>query len=509
MAAKKSNIDNRRIAKNTLYMYLRMFVFLGVTLYTARVVIRSLGIDDYGIYNIVGGIVVLFSFINISLKNGFQRFISYGLGKDDINSVHEVIGSSIHLVSLFSLFFLVVSETIGLWFVCYKLNIPEDRLMAALWVYQFSVITFIINLFQTPYQAAVISCEKFSFYAAFSIVDVLLKLLIAFLIVVYKGDRLIFYSGMTVIVNVINLFGTAIYMNHYLKIPYIPKNKNKDRFKSLFSYSGWTMMNSSTVIVAQQGGNILVNLFSGVIANGAYGIANQISAAINGFVSNFQSAFNPQITKSYASGEHDDMFRLINRSCLFSFFLLFLITVPFLLKCDYIIKLWLGENPPFAACFCRLMLIYFLIDAAQAPLWMLISATGNVKVYQIWSGAITLLNIPISAILLYCGFSVYWVFIVRVLLNFICAFIRPFYVKHIVSTFSIKSYIQYCILPILLTISIYGCIQGSLLLFLSINPIMEILIGLTLASISIWNIGISKSDRKIILNVVKKRIGNA
>ncbi len=500
-----SNIDNRRIAKNTLYMYIRMFVTLGISLYTARVIIQSLGIDDFGIYNLVGGIVIIFSFINNSLKNAFQRFISYELGCKNINNVHVIFGTSINIVALFAILFFIAAETIGLWFITAKLNIPSNRLNAALWVYQFSVITFMLNLFQAPFQAAVVSYEKFSFYAVYSIVDVVLKLIIAFLIVAYDGDKLICYGILVSILSIVSLVAIAFYTNVKLKVPYYTK-LDHNVFKSIFSYSGWTMMNSSTVVVAQQGGNILLNIFNGVIANGAYGIANQVSAAVNGFVSNFQSAFNPQIVKSFAAKEYDGMFRLINRSCLFSFYLLFIITIPFFIQCDYLLGLWLGEIPAYAAGFCQLMLIYFLIDASQAPLWMLIYATGEVKVYQIWSGVITILNIPIAALLLNYGYSIYWVFIIRAFLNFCCAVFRTFFVKYLVPEFSVLNYTRKCILPILRTIIFILIIVWAINKYLDISPFLKIFSGIILSASIIWCFGIAMGDRSAIINVIKNQL---
>lgn len=505
MIKSKSNIDNRRIAKNTIYLYIRMFLMLGISLYTARVIIRTLGIDDYGIYNIIGGVVVLFSFITNSLRSAFQRFISYELGRKESGDVHSIFGSSINIIILFSIIFIILSETLGLWFVSNKLNIPSDRYNAALWIYQFSVITFVINLFQSPFQAAVVSYEKFSFYAVYSIVDAILKLLIAFLIVNFKGDKLIFYGALISVVSIINLFAIGVFTKRCLKIALCLKS-NIATFKSIFSYSGWVMINSSTVIIAQQGGNILLNLFKGVLANGAYGVANQISMALNGFVANFQSAFNPQIVKSYASHQYNDMFKLINRSCLFSFYLLFIMTIPFFINCDYLIQLWLGETPPYTAGFCQLMLIYFLIDASQAPLWMLIGATGKVKAYQIWTGIITLMNLPISGLLLYYGYSVYWVFIIRVIMNIFCSVYRMYYLKCIIPEFSIMNYTRECLLPIVSIIASIIVIAWTINIFAGTIVILNISLITVLSIITIWEIGIKTNEKKGIINLIKKRV---
>lgn len=483
-----------------------MFIILAVTLYTARVVIRTLGINDYGIYNIVGGIVVLFSFVNISLRSAIQRFVSFELGQSNTFNAHRIIGTSFNIVATFSLIFLLLAETVGLWFVYNKLVLPDGKLNAALWVYQFSIITFILNLFQTPYQAIIISYEKMSFYAWYSIIESTLKLLVAFLLIIASTNRLILYSALGCAVTVISIIIASIYCHCKLSIPIRTKG-TKQQFLSLFSYSGWSMANSSTVIVAQQGGNIILNMFVGVVANGAFGIANQVTAAINGFVSNFQSAFNPQITKSYAAKEYDDLFKLINRASLLSFCLLIIIAVPFFIECDYILALWLGECPKYAAGFCNLMLIYFLIDATQAPLWMLIYSTGRVKAYQIWSGIITLLNIPIAALLLYIGFSAYWVFIIRVILNFTIALIRPFYANHLVKEFSLSLYYNDTIKPVIRIIAI--CIFIIAVGYISkpyIPHYLIILLSVITTFILIALFGIKNAERNLIISLIKRKL---
>ncbi len=497
-------INNKRIAVNTLYMYLRMFVILGVTLYTARVIINTLGIEDYGIYNIVGGIVVLFSFINISIKNSFQRFISYELGRNDIMGMHRIVGASIRIVAIISIIFVLLSETVGLWFVMHKLQIPENRHFAALMVYHISVLTFVINLFQMPFQAIVISHEKLSFFAVYSIIDVVLKLIVVWCIFFSTADKLIFYAFLVLIVAFVNLVVISIYSKKVLTIPFF-FNAKKEQYRSIFSYSAWSMINSSTVIVAQQGGNILLNIFNGVFANGAFAIANQVTAAINGFVANFQSAFNPQIVKLYAAKEYDEMYKLINRTSLFSFYLLLIISVPFLLECKYILELWLGACPKYASGFCGLMIIYFLIDAVQAPLWMLIFATGNIKGYQIWSGIINIFNIPLSATLLFMGLSVYWVFIVRVTLNLLCAIIRPIYLNHLVPTFNVQNYVSNCIVPIIKVSVIISIIVFCLYKYSTMSEIMNILVSLTTTISIVWLYGISKEEKYTITKLIKNK----
>ena len=395
--------DNRRIAKNTLYLYIRMLVTLVVTLYTSRVILKTLGIDDFGIYNVVGGVVILFSFISTSLRSATQRFISYELGLGEKGDVNKVYSVSMICHFIMALVILVLAETVGLWFVENKLIIPVDRMVAARWVYQFTILTFLANVFQAPFHATIIAYETMSFYAYVSIFDVALKLGVAFLITVSPFDKLIAYAALLSVASIVSLVIPLIYCKAKLKIGKLRLIKEKELFGHIMGYSGWTMFNGCAVVSAQQGGNILLNIFNGVAANGAFGIANQVSTAIYGFVANFQSAFQPQIVKQYAAQENESLYKLIDRASIFSYYLLLLIAVPFCVSTDYVLSLWLGSNPEYASGFCQLLIIYFLMDAFQAPLWMLIGAKGNIKEYTIWSTSLIFLNIPLSWLLLHLG----------------------------------------------------------------------------------------------------------
>lgn len=500
-------VDSRRIAKNTLYLYLRMIISMGVSLYTSRVIIQILGIDDFGIYNIVGGVIVLFSFVSTSLKSSTQRFLSYQLGKDDIGELNRVMSMSLQCHLIFAAIFIFLSLTVGLWFVVEKLNIPEARTNAALVVYCVSVITFLFSIFQAPYQAAIISHEKMSFYAFISIFDVVLKLFIVYALLLAKGDKLIVYSLLVLFVTIVSLALSMYYC--YKHLPYKRPRyiKDKELFKQFFGYTGWSMFSGCAYIGAQQGGNILVNIFNGVAANGAFGIANQVTNILYSFVSNFQSAFNPQIVKSYSAGQTKEMLSLINRTSYFSYYIFLIIAVPVLVEIDYLLALWLGNVPDYASNFCRLLLIYFLVDSIEAPLWMLIGATGKMKAYSIWLGLVTLLNIPLSWILLSVGWSVYWVFIIRVLINVIIALIRPFHVRILVKDFSLRDYCRNALLrPLVTSIVIIPAIWMLTIYCNSLHPIFIIILSFIITSLCIWLIGLKGTDRTVLLDLIKNKL---
>lgn len=480
---------------------------MGVSLYTSRVVIQVLGIDDFGIYNIVGGVIVLFSFVSTSLKNSTQRFLSYQLGRHDDVELNRVMNVSLMCHILFIIFFLILALTIGYWFVISKLKIPESREDAAIIVYLISIVTFIFHILQTPYQAAIISHERISFYAMISILDVVLKLTILFVLKVSGGDKLIVYSILLLCVSIISTFVSAFYCYkelHYQKPKIV---RDKALFKQFFWYSGWSMYGGCAYVGAQQGGNILVNLFNGVAANGAFGIANQVTNALYGFVSNFQVAFNPQIVKSYSAGQTKEMLSLIDRASYFSYYIFLIIAFPILSQIEYVLSVWLGAVPDYSPLFCRLLLVYFLVDSIEAPLWMLIGATGKMKIYMLWTGTLTLLNIPISWMLLSFGWSIYWVFIIRVLLNVIMAIIRPIHLGILVPSFSIIGYFKKAIVrPAVITFLLLAFLIISAKLFSNIHPLLVIMMIFIITILTIWVIGMRKEDRTVIMNMIKNKL---
>lgn len=494
--------NNKRIAKNTIYLYLRMLVTLVVSLYTSRVILNNLGIEDFGIYNLVAGVLVLFSFISTALRNSTQRFVSFELGLGEKGNTNRIFCMSLQCILLIAIIITIIAETIGLWFIFAKLDIPESRVSAVHWVYQISIVTFIVNLFQVPLYATIIAYEKMSFYAYLSIADVLLKLGVSFLISISLFDKLIVYALLLFFVTSIGTILAALYCKYSLRIGSVRIVKDKHLFCRMMNFSGWSMVNGAAVISAQQGGNMLLNVFNGVTANAAYGIANQMTNAVYYFISSFQSAFQPQIVKQYAAERHEELSLLMNRTSVFSYYLLLIIVVPFAVSIEYILRLWLGQIPEYAAGFCILMLLYFFVDALEAPLWMLIGATGKMKVYTIWSTAIAILNIPLSWLLLKNGFSVYWVFIVRAGLNYLCAIIRPLYVKYLVKTFSLRRYIAALIRPLMVSIIIGLTLILLSVMSVDIHPLSRIFITFSFIVMAIWFTGLGQIEKKWIVRFI-------
>ena len=349
--------SNTTIAKNTMILYVKMLVSLVISLYTSRVILEILGQDDFGIYNVVGGVVVLFSFLTNAMTASTQRFLNYNLGLKEENKVSQIFSTSIlaHITILFAVF--VLAETIGLWFVTNHLNIPASRYHAAMWVYQMSVLATLINIIVIPYRASIIATEKMSIFAYISILEVVLKLVIVLVLPYSSIDRLILYS---ILFSGISLLSFFIYLGTcHKKIAFTHFHFvwNKKQYYELMSFSGWYLFGGIAVVGAKQGTNILINIFFNVAVNAAVGIANQVRNAIYGFVSSFQTAFNPQIVKLYASNEHEKLMTLIYRSTKFSYYLLFLLSFPVILYCEEILSIWLVEVPQYTVIFTQLVII--------------------------------------------------------------------------------------------------------------------------------------------------------
>ena len=392
-----TSANNKRIAKNTLMLYFRMVLLLVISLYTSRVILRELGVDDYGVYNVVGGIIVILSFLNQAMASGTQRFLNVEMGKNDQKAVNKVFATSqqIHFGVSFCMF--IIAETVGLWFLNNYMNIPEGRLGAANWVYQFSIISAIFGVFTVPYNATIISHEKMSAFAYISIVEAVLKLLVAFAIVWAPYDKLIIYAALIMLVSMINC---VVYVNYGIKnfeeCRHFTLKRNKLMMKQMLSFSGWTVFGNLGYILHTQGIAIVVNMFFTVAVNAAQGIANQVNGIVTQFASNFLVALNPQVVKTYAAGEYIQMHNLIIRGCKMAFCLMAFFVIPLVLEAPTVLQVWLGIVPDYAIIFMRLVLFISLINSFSSLLAVSKGATGNIKNYQITLTLIGALHIPFA-----------------------------------------------------------------------------------------------------------------
>lgn len=499
--------NNKRIAKNTAMLYIRMLLIMAVTLYTSRVVLEVLGVEDFGIYNIVGGVVVLFSFINNAMATATQRFLNFELGRNDIKEVKRVFSMSMTAHISIALLVLLLAETIGLWFLLTQMNIPEGRMNAAIWCYQFSILTTCVQIIRVPYNACIIAYERMSFYAYISIFEVILKLAIVFLLSISGFDKLIVYSILMFLVTWIICYAYKIVCNRNFDISRYKFFWDKELYKKLMSFSGWSLFGSAANVGAQQGINILLNIFCGVTVNAAMGIANQVSGAVYSFVSNFQTAFNPQIVKSYAAGEWKYFIDLIFKGSKYSYFLLLIISLPFYICCKELLELWLVNVPNYTVPFCRIIIVFLLLDAIQGPLWIFVQATGKIRNYQLLMSVIILSNLPLGYLFLKMGYPPQIVLVVKVFLNILIYVVRLIYLKRLYS-FPIGRYLKKVVgRVILVTFFVYPVV--NILYHDNISMIgifLLMFLSVLFCGMAICLVGLDKEEKVLFYNRLNKYI---
>ncbi len=496
--------DNKRIAKNTVMLYLRMFLIMGVSLYTSRVVLQVLGVTDYGIYNVVGGVVSLFSFIHSAMTSATQRYITFALGKEDQQNLHNTFCTSLNIHAFIAFVLVVLAETIGLWFLNVKMTIPIERMRAANWVYQMSVLSTVVLIMSSPYNALIIAHEKMSAFAYISVLDVSLKLAIVFILKCLGSDKLILYA---ILVFSIQLLIRFIYT------AYCKKNFIESKYKfvwdkpltfEMMSYSLWSLWGNLAVVFSDQGVNILLNMFFGPTVNAARGVTMQVKNAINGFSSNFQMAMNPQITKNYAKGDLKQMHSLVFASSKYSFFLLYILTLPLILEAPTILDIWLDVVPEHSVNFLRIVLIITIIQALAGPMTVSAQANGKIKKYQAIVGGILLLTLPFSFIGLKIWNIPEVVFVTDLVVSFMAQVIRLFLVRKMVN-FSLRAYFSVVVSRIVLVTiasAIIPILAHIVLPKTFLSALLVVFISVVLVAISIYFLGLSSAERVFVNNKV-------
>ncbi len=482
-----------------------MLILLAISLYTSRVVLSTLGIEDYGIYNLVAGFITFFTFIGNALVSTMQRFFNTALGKKDLLQYKQLFSMSINTMVLFSIIILLIGETLGLWFVSTKLNIPDERYYAAVMVYHFSLLTFIVNMLRTPYHASIVAHEDMSFFAYLSIIESILRLGIVFLLPYFGVDKLIIYSvlyGCTALLTNI----PYMYFCHkkYQECRYL-FNWDTSIFKELVGFSGWMLLGQSSVVLKNQGESFLINRFFSVVANAAMGVASQVTAAIDMFVTNFQTAFSPQIIQTYAANELGAHRLLIMRASKFSYYLMLVISIPIIANLEYILNLWLIEVPVYTDKFIVLIVISHLINVLGYPFVSSILASGNIKTYQISLSVIFVLGLFFSFVILKLGFPPYYVVISGIVVQVALFISRILFVKRC-SGLEIKIFFKYVLFPIGAVTIISGILPSVLFgkanTFISF--ILTTLVEIIFTCIIIYTIGLCKPEKKVINQYLHK-----
>lgn len=499
--------DNKRLAKNTLLLYLRMFMMMGISLFTSRVILHTLGVNDYGIYNVVAGAIMVIGFVMSSFATASSRFITIAIGKGDAEEMKKTFGGILAIQCFLALFIVILAETIGIWFLGTKLVIPEERLVAAMFVFQFSVVLCVINIITIPYNAAIIAHEKMNVFAYIAIFDAVLKLVVAYTLYIVPIDKLIAYAFLILIVGFIDFLIHYCYSIYSFMETRGKPLIEKKLLRDVLKYTSWTLTGAVTSMACNQGINILLNIFFGPVVNAARGVAFSVQMIIQNFATNFQTALNPQIVKSFANSNYERINELVRIGTKFSFFLLLLVSMPVFLKIDFLLSIWLVEVPRYTNTFIILLLIINLIHSALAnPLIFAINATGDIKAFQIAEGICLLSIIPISYFLFkFYNLSPIVIFYVYIIVELITQIVRMIIVIP-KAKIDVTSYIKDTLLPISLVVLLVVPASFLVNLFNSDTWLNLFLVSLTEIIIvggAVFLVGLSKEERIIMLSKLK------
>lgn len=502
--------NNKRIAKNTLLLYVRMLFTMAVSLFTSRVILNTLGVEDYGINNVVGGIVTMFSVLSGSLSSSISRFITFELGKGNIERLKTIFSTGVNIQLGMSVLIIIIAEAVGIWFLNTKMNIPTDRMVAANWVFQCAILTFVLNLLSVPYNAAIIAHEKMSAFAYISVVEVSLKLIIVYMLMISPFDRLETYAVLLLLVGAVIRFIYGYYCKRHFEECTYHFVLDKPVLKEMTGFAGWNFLGNGAYMLNTQGVNILMNLYFGVAVNAARGIATQVDAALKQFVNNFTTAVNPQITKSYAQGDLAYMHKLVCRSAKFSAFLMMFFAVPIILETNTILTIWLKTVPDYAVIFLQWIIISSFMDTVLAnSLVTSMFATGKIKRYQIIVTTVGCLVFPLSWIAFKLGFEPQVGYILYFFIYTILLFVRLYLLKDMVKL-PVMMYIREVLYKLAPVILVGFAIPGILILTMDaswLRLILVCLLSVLVTAASEYFIGLSNKEKDFVAEKIKLVIG--
>lgn len=500
--------NTKRIAKNTLILYVRMIVVMLITLYTSRLILQALGVDDFGLYSVVGGVVGFLTFFQGTMNKSTQRFLNTSIVKGD-GELSSIFASSITVHLLIVVIFLVLGETLGLWFLNSKINIPEERELAANIVYQASLISFCTAIISIPYSAAVIAYEKMSFLAIVSIVDAVLKLLIALFLLKSPGDRLILYGVLLMCIQILNLILYFLYCRNKYRILKFRISFNKNNIKDIFSFVSWTLVGQFAVVGCNQGNIVLVNMFHSLAANAAMSVGNQVNIAITNLTTNFQTAFNPQITKSYAEGNYRYLIKLVNTTSKMSFSIMFVVALPLAFNIDWVLDVWLDTVPSLSNSFAILFIVNGIINAISMPYNYTVLSSGNIKHFQIWTAIVFLLDLPIAYLLFKLGMPPVAVLWVKIGVIISMMFVRVYFASCVVNGLSIGKICRNVIMPIFASAAlpvILAFILNRYATTVGLRIALTIPIEIV-CLIMLWFVCFAREERQTLINILVKSKG--
>lgn len=492
--------NNKRIAKNTMLLYIRMLFIMAVQLFTSRVVLNTLGVVDYGLYNVVGGIVTMFAFLNGAMVTSTQRYITFELGKGNLQRLKEVFTTCVQIHLIISLIIIILGETVGLWFLYEKMVIPEERFTAAMWVYQLSILTMCVQVMSVPYNSDIIAHERMGVFAAISVIEVVLKLAVVYMLVIGDFDKLILYAILIAIIQLLIRFFYTKYCNGHFPESRLIRAFDKQLAVEMGKFMGWNIWGNLAATLFGTGINLLLNVFFGPVVNAARAIAVQVETAIANFSTNFLMAVNPQITKLYAQNNLEDMHKLLFRASKFTFMLLLVLSLPVMIEANMILKVWLKIVPDFTVIFLRLLLCIIIVDSVAKPLMTAAAATGDVKLYQSLIGGILLSIVPIAYVVLKLGGSPESVYFVHLVICVVAFVARLWVIKPMIKL-SLRKYFSCVIFRclIVLAVSLPLCIFVKHMLPMGVLPsIMVCVVSVVTALIVSYLLGLTLSERQFV-----------
>lgn len=507
-----SNLDsNKRIAKNTIFMSIRMVLVLILSLYTTRAVLGVLGVEDYGVYNVVCGFVAMFAFLNTAMSHGIQRFFNYEYGRNGTKGANRVYVTALIIQILLGIIVVALTEIFGLWYLHNKMVIPEGRLFASEWIFQFSVISFLVVIMEVPYTAAVMAHEKMDFYAILSILDAVFRLIIALIIPFFGIDKLIFYGLALLMMRILILLIDFIYCKRKFEEIVIPKRIvfHKELFLSMLGFSGWNLFGAFSNMLRDQGINLILNFFFGPIVNAARGVAMQVNGGVNGLVSSILTPVRPQVVQSYARGEIDRVMNLTYSISKFSLFFLLIICLPLCLEIDFVLKVWLGDNiPQHTQAFIVIILLTNAILVPMSSQAALVHASGKMRNYQVIGGTVKVLSVPISYVMLKMGYGPEWALIMVLLFDAVGLVVGMFIIRTIMP-FNIKQYTlkvfvpvtPVVLLPLVASWLVHILVQNDIIRFMTV-----LIVSSLFCVLAMYVIGMTKAEKTLIRQLVVRKI---
>lgn len=503
--------NNKRIAKNSVFMSIRMLIVLCITLYSSRVVLAALGVEDYGIYNVVAGFVTMFGFLNSSLSNGIQRFFNFELGRNGMEGANKVYNMALFIQAILAIVIILPTEIFGTWYLHHKMVLPAERMIAAEWIFQSALVTFFIQILQVPYSAAIMAHERMDFYAFVSVLNAVLTLGIAFLITYLPGDSLNLYGLLLTIISLISFVLYFVYCRRNFKEISLKFDFQKILFKDMLSFSGWNIFGTLGYMVKDQGVNLMLNFFFGPVVNAARGIANQINGGLQSFVSNITIPVRPQVVQSYSQGNVVRSLNLTYTISKFSCFMLLIISLPVMLEIDYVLCVWLGENvPDHTATFVVIIVINSFLLNLNNAVSGIVHATGKMKNYQLAGGGISILGVIVSYIVLRIVLSPEASLIALLVMDGIRQLLALIILKNIVQQFSFKEYLKEVLLPVILVSGICVIIPVLLHHFMrggGVRFITVTLVSVTSVAVCAYLYGLTMNEKMLVRQMVDNMIG--